>query len=67
MQDHDGAVIGLRITMGIGSKEYFFGASSRVDKHAGRITQFAVSLDIKATNGSVDPKVIVLGSISRIP
>ncbi|MGP8444674.1 hypothetical protein ACT2E5_21610 [Burkholderia vietnamiensis] len=51
-------LLGVLITMVIGSKEYFFGSSSRADKQADRITQFAVSPDITVTGGPVDPKVI---------
>jgi len=51
-------LLGVLITMVIGSKEYFFGSSSRADKQADRITQFAVSPDITVTGGPIDPKMI---------
>lgn len=51
-------LLGVLITMVIGSKEYFFGSSSRADKQADRITQFAVSPDITVTGGPIDPKMV---------
>lgn len=51
-------LLGVLITMVIGSKEYFFGSSSRADKQTDRITQFAVSPDITVTGGPIDPKAI---------
>jgi hypothetical protein len=39
-------LFGILIAMVLGSKEYFFGSSSRADKQAAAITQFAVSPDI---------------------
>jgi hypothetical protein len=45
-------LLGVLITMVIGSKEYFFGSSSRADKQTALITQFAVSLDITVSTGS---------------
>jgi len=45
-------VLGVLITMVIGSNEYFFESSSRADKQADRITQFAVSPDITVSTGS---------------
>jgi hypothetical protein len=38
--------------MVLGSKEYFFGSSSRADKQAAAITQFAVSPDITVSADS---------------
>lgn len=38
-------LFGILIAMVLGSKEYFFGSSSRADKQAAAITQFAVSPD----------------------
>ncbi|KVU64419.1 hypothetical protein WK72_20180 [Burkholderia ubonensis] len=45
-------LLGVLITMVIGSKEYFFGSSSRADKQTALITQFAVSPDITVSAGS---------------
>jgi hypothetical protein len=39
-------LFGILIAMVLGSKEYFFGSSSRADRQAAAITQFAVSPDI---------------------
>jgi hypothetical protein len=36
-------LFGILIAMVLGSKEYFFGSSSRADRQAAAITQFAVS------------------------
>ncbi|WP_244219912.1 hypothetical protein [Paraburkholderia terricola] len=38
-------LFGILIAMVLGSKEYFFGSSSRADRQAAAITQFAVSPD----------------------
>ncbi|MFM0206217.1 hypothetical protein PQQ96_02305 [Paraburkholderia sediminicola] len=38
-------LFGILIAMVLGAKEYFFGSSSRADKQAAAITQFAVSPD----------------------
>ncbi|TKC83820.1 hypothetical protein FAZ69_22570 [Trinickia terrae] len=43
-------LLGVLITMVIGSKEYFFGSSSRADKQAAAITKFAVSPDITVSS-----------------
>ncbi|WP_257128169.1 hypothetical protein [Burkholderia sp. MSMB1072] len=43
----------MLITMVIGSKAYFSGASSWVAKQADRLTQFAVPPDITVTGGPV--------------
>ncbi|HGL6718914.1 hypothetical protein NTJ56_13595 [Burkholderia contaminans] len=58
-------LLGVLITMVIGSKEYFFGSSSRADKQTDRITQFAVSPDITVTGGPIDPKVIASAPVDR--
>ncbi|KVS40150.1 hypothetical protein WK35_26855, partial [Burkholderia vietnamiensis] len=58
-------LLGVLITMVIGSKEYFFGSSSRADKQADRITQFAVSPDITVTGGPIDPKMIAPAPIEH--
>ncbi len=44
-------LLGVLITMVIGSKEYFFGSSSRADKQTAEITRFAVSPDITVSAG----------------
>ncbi|WP_338509251.1 hypothetical protein [Burkholderia gladioli] len=46
-------LLGVLITMVIGSKEYFFGSSSRADKQTAEITRFAVSPDITVSAGVV--------------
>ncbi|WP_240462171.1 hypothetical protein [Burkholderia sp. Nafp2/4-1b] len=51
-------LLGVLITMVIGSKEYFFGSSSRADRQADRITQFAVSPDITVSDGSGGMRVV---------
>jgi hypothetical protein len=45
-------LFGILIAMVLGSKEYFFGSSSRADKQAAAITQFAVSPDITVSADS---------------
>ncbi|SIO67354.1 hypothetical protein [Paraburkholderia phenazinium] len=45
-------LFGILIAMVLGSKEYFFGSSSRADKQAAAITQFAVSPDIAVSADS---------------
>lgn len=48
-------LFGILIAMVLGSKEYFFGSSSRADKQAAAITQFAVSPDtVVSRSGAVD-------------
>ncbi|SHL04190.1 hypothetical protein [Paraburkholderia terricola] len=42
-------LFGILIAMVLGSKEYFFGSSSRADRQAAAITQFAVSPDTVVT------------------
>ncbi|KVC87926.1 hypothetical protein WM16_23320 [Burkholderia ubonensis] len=58
-------LLGVLITMVIGSKEYFFGSSSRADKQADRITQFAISPDITVAGSPVDPKAIAWRTSDR--
>ena len=49
-------LFGILIAMVLGSKEYFFGSSSRADRQAAAITQFAVSPDTVVTKAaSTDP------------
>ncbi|WP_256258276.1 hypothetical protein [Burkholderia ubonensis] len=60
-------LLGVLITMVTGSKEYFFGSSSRADKQADRITQFAVSPDITVTGGPIDQSALASGSVNRTP
>lgn len=54
-------LFGILIAMVLGSKEYFFGSSSRADKQAAAITQFAVSPDMvvsrpAAVDGEASPR-----------
>ena len=48
-------LFGILIAMVLGSKEYFFGSSSRADRQAAAITQFAVSPDTVVTQ-AVSPE-----------
>jgi len=45
-------LFGILIAMVLGSKEYFFGSSSRADRQAAAITQFAVSPDTVVTKAT---------------
>ena len=45
-------LFGILIAMVLGSKEYFFGSSSRADRQAAAITQFAVSPDTIVTRAA---------------
>ncbi|SHL06549.1 hypothetical protein [Paraburkholderia terricola] len=45
-------LFGILIAMVLGSKEYFFGSSSRADRQAAAITQFAVSPDTVVTKAA---------------
>ncbi|QDQ83656.1 hypothetical protein [Paraburkholderia megapolitana] len=45
-------LFGILIAMVLGSKEYFFGSSSRADRQAAAITQFAVSPDTVVTQAA---------------
>ncbi|MFP3567585.1 hypothetical protein [Paraburkholderia sp. SIMBA_030] len=48
-------LFGILIAMVLGSKEYFFGSSSRADRQAAAITQFAVSPDtVVSRSGAID-------------
>ncbi|MFM0598150.1 hypothetical protein [Paraburkholderia dilworthii] len=55
-------LFGILIAMVLGSKEYFFGSSSRADRQAAAITQFAVSPDTIVSTRDVNPSMASPGA-----